>query len=115
MINGNDSQTVKNMRNRTTRLEREGDYWTEDEKSQLKDLFEDGAGITEIAIHLQRTEPAVFQQAEKMDLYGRKRNPMRNRKPAAAAKSHSCLCDVCEIDRALCPRQEACMAFQEGA
>lgn len=24
-------EAVKNMRNRTTRLEREGDYWTDDE------------------------------------------------------------------------------------
>ena len=36
----NFSETVKAMRNRTTRLEHEGDYWSEEEKEWLARLFE---------------------------------------------------------------------------
>ena len=76
----NVTETIKNMRRRTTRLEREGDYWTESDKKELESLFIAGYGISEIAIQLQRTEPAVFQQIEKMDLYQRKEYPTRRKR-----------------------------------
>ena len=72
-------ETVKSMRKRTTRLEREGDYWTQEEREKLTRLFDSGAVLTDIAIQLQRTEPAVYQQAEKLDLYQRKEKPARHR------------------------------------
>ena len=55
-------EAVTSMRNRTVRMDREGDYWTEEEKEQLVKLFREGEGITAIAIRLQRTEPAIMQQ-----------------------------------------------------
>ncbi len=58
-------EAVTSMRNRTVRMDREGDYWTEEEKEQLVKLFRQGEGITAIAIRLQRTEPAIMQQIEK--------------------------------------------------
>ena len=72
-------ESVRSMRNQTLRADRAGDYWTDDEKNRLKTLFDSGVGITEIALELGRTEPAVYQQIEKMDLYGRKQNPQRQR------------------------------------
>lgn len=68
-------QSVKNMRTRTVRLDREGDYWTEDEKNQLIKMFQQGEGITAMALQFQRTEPAIMQQIEKFDLYNRKSSP----------------------------------------
>ena len=68
-------EAIKNMRNRGIRLGREGDIWSQDEKDRLEELFYEGVGISEIAIRLQRTEPAVIQQIEKMDLYQRKSYP----------------------------------------
>lgn len=70
------AEIVRNMRNRTSRMEREGDYWDEAEKEQLVHLFKGNIGITEIAVQLQRTEPAVFQQIEKKTLSanGKSRN-----------------------------------------
>ena len=59
-------EAVTSMRNHTARMDREGDYWTEEEKEQLVKLFREGKGITAIAIRLQRTEPAIMQQIEKM-------------------------------------------------
>lgn len=68
-------ETVKSMRRRTTRLEREGDYWTREEQETLVRSFDSGVGITEMATQFQRSEPAVMQQIEKLDLYQRKDNP----------------------------------------
>lgn len=97
-------ETVKRMRTRTARLEREGDYWTEEEKKELAAQFTAGISITKIAVLLQRTEPAVFQQIEKMDLYGRKKRPQRRKsrpKPAA------CLCPACTLSPSACVRCES--------
>ena len=68
-------KAVTSMCNRAVRMDREGDYWIEEEKEQLVKLFRQGEGITAIAIRLQRTEPAIMQQIEKMDLYRRKEVP----------------------------------------
>jgi len=103
-------ECIGNMRRRTVRLDREGDYWTEEGQNLLKDMFNDNAGITEIAICLQRTESAIMQQIEQMDLYERKRHPMRN-KPVP--KAPVCLCDGCKLDKSFCPRCEVYNVPQE--
>lgn len=87
-------QIIINLRNRTTRLEREGDFWTEEERCQLRHMFETGVGLSDMCVQLQRTEPAVFQQIEKMDLYHRKDKPTRTR---SAPKPLACHCDNCPI------------------
>ena len=69
-----------------------------------------GVGITEIALELGRTEPAVYQQIEKMDLYGRKQNPQRQRN---GKKPPECLCDRCMADPALCPLRIQCGVVKE--
>lgn len=93
-------EAVTSMRNRIVRMDREGDYWTEEEKEQLVKLFREGEGITAIAIRLQRTEPAIMQQIEKMDLYRRKEAPVRRK---SDPKPPACLCDNCKLDPASCP------------
>ena len=94
-------ETIKSMRNRNRRLDREGDYWSQAEKDRLHNLFDEGIGLSEIAIRLQRTEPAVFQQIEKMDLYQRKSYPQRRR---SSTRSESCLCQQCKVERGFCHR-----------
>ena len=104
-------ETVKSMRKRTARLEREGDYWTQEEREKLARLFDSGAGLTDIAIQLQRTEPAVYQQAEKLDLYQRKEKPARHRNDPPPPSF--CLCDRCRVDVTSCPRRIDCVKEQE--
>lgn len=104
-------EAVRSMRNRTTRMDREGDYWTDDEKEKLRFIFNSGEGITDIAIQLQRSEPAVMQQIEKMDLYQRKENPQRRRSGFREAR---CLCEACRMDAAACPRSKGDPADREG-
>lgn len=107
MITNEYTESVKNMRTRTVRLDREGDFWTEDEREKLIQKFREGEGITAMALELQRTESAIIQQIEALDLFGRKKkNP--------APKQPCCLCANCKLDPALCPRQGQCPKLQEG-
>ena len=109
MFNENPKEeTVIAMRNREIRLNREGEYWTDEEKEQLRTMFEAGFGITKIAYILCRTEPAVYQQIESLDLYNRKTNPQRRR---SVAKPRGCLCENCLCAPSFCPR---CMKAQTG-
>lgn len=101
------TESVKIMRNRTVRLDREGDYWTADEKETLVRKFNEGEGITTMALELQRTESAVIQQIEAMDLFGRKRKRSTTRQPY-------CLCASCKLEPAACPHQRRCPKLQEG-
>lgn len=98
MNDGLQKERIRILRQRTDRLEHEGDFWTKDEIKMLVNGFNDCVGITEMADHLQRTEPAVMQQIEKMDLYHRKDNPKRRKKK----KQARCLCDRCRIGAAHC-------------
>ena len=88
-------ESVRSMRHQTLRADRAGDYWTDDE----------------IALELGRTEPAVYQEIEKLDLYGRKQNPQRQRN---GKKPPECLCGRCGNDPALCPLRKQCTAKKEN-
>lgn len=103
-------ETIQNLRNRGGRLEREGDCWSQDEKDRLSEMFYAGIGISEIAIRLQRTEPAIFQQMEKQDLYRRKDWPKRRK---SVKKEPECYCKNCEVDPNLCPRCKECAVTEE--
>ena len=106
MFTNEHTESVKNMRNRTVRLDREGDYWTAEEKEALIQKFNEGEGITAMALELQRTESAVIQQIEAMDLFGRKK---KNSMP----KQPHCLCINCKLEPAACPHQRHCPKLQE--
>lgn len=99
-------ESVKNMRNRTVRLDREGDYWTAEEREILVQKFQEGEGITAMALQLQRTESAIIQQIEALDLFGRK-------KKNSSTKLPRCLCSDCKLDPALCPHKEHCPKLKE--
>ena len=97
----NYAEAVKGLRHRTNKFEREGAYWTKEDKSSLARMFHEGVGVTTMAIYLQRTEPAVFQQIEKQDLYGRKDYPQRQQTPYSVCR---CRCTKCQLSVAKCPR-----------
>jgi hypothetical protein len=62
-----------------------------------------------IAVALHRSEPAIMQEIEKLDLYDRKANPRRQR----TARQAGCLCDRCGNDPALCSFRGQCSAAKE--
>lgn len=106
----NYTNTVKNMRKSAVRLERQGDYWSEEDKENLSKMFSEGVGITEMAVILQRSETAFIQQIEKMNLYGRRLYPARQKNCSEQPK---CLCDNCMADPALCLLRTICTNNQE--
>ena len=72
-------EMIRRHRNGTIRFDHEGEFWRDDEKRTVKMMFEEGYGISEIAFAVGRSEPAVMQQIEKMDLYQRTLNPKRHK------------------------------------
>jgi hypothetical protein len=62
-----------------------------------------------IAVALHRSEPAIMQEIEKLDLYDRKANPRRQR----TARQAGCLCGRCGNDPALCSFRGQCSAAKE--
>ena len=84
------TERIKAMRQRTGQMDRERTYWTEDDKETLKALFSQNVGITEIALILQRTEVAVMQQIQSLNLYEKVRRQ-------SAKKQEGCLCKYCTL------------------
>lgn len=85
------SKRIQAMRQRTGQMEREGSYWTADDKDNLKTLFFQNVGITDIALILQRTEVAVAQQIQMMNLYE------KVRRPSGSRRQEGCLCRKCGL------------------
>ena len=102
MVNENNSARICALRSRTIRPVREGAYWEKEEIERLEEMFNSGAGITEIALVLERSEPAVVQQIEKLDLYGRKQNPQRKRQNKEVEVY------VCPYSPESCPKLQKC-------
>ena len=110
MMDNNLQQSLRELRSHRKLPEREGEYWSDEEREDLSRKFNEGAGISEIAVALHRSEPAIMQQIEKLDLFDRKENPRRQR----AARQLNCLCGRCGNDPALCPFREQCTAKKEN-
>ena len=98
------------MRTGEMKMEREGTYWTDEERAYAKRRFYEGAPINEIAIELKRSETAVQQQV--LQLYVRP--PENTRKRQIVVKEDVCLCAACTCDRSLCPLCQFYKQTQEG-
>ena len=90
-------EAIKNMRKTPYAQDRDRDIWTEDERNQLKKMFNAGEDLSEIALVLQRTELAICQQASVMGLY------VRKRRPKAEQAGCKCLCEKCSANKNDCP------------
>ena len=84
------TERIKAMRQRTGQMDREGTYWTDEDKNILRTLFYENVGITEIALTLRRTEVAVMQQIQSLNLYEKVRRQ-------SAKKQEGCLCKQCTL------------------
>lgn len=103
------NQAVINMRTKTCKLEREGEYWTPEEREQLVEMFHEGIGMTKIAVILQRTEVAAMEQAKLLGLY-----PAFAPKKRSAKRHLRCLCPDCKKDPSFCPHCKAYPETQEA-
>ena len=57
------------MRKQGIGLNRQGMPWTDKELDSLLDMYNSGIGVTEIALTLQRTEPAIQQCLKKFHAF----------------------------------------------
>ena len=96
-------EAIKSMRNRTMRMEHEGDFWTEENKEELIEKYADGFDISEIALGMGRSERAVMQMMDKLGLFD---SQVCTRRHRVSRKNSGCLCDVCVYDESLCPRAQ---------
>lgn len=80
------------MRTNGKGLDNDGLYWSEEDRKTLVNAFESGIGVSEAALLLKRSEPAVMQQMIReglMQFETKKRN-------RSAKKSAKYLCPTCE-------------------
>lgn len=64
------------------------DYWSDDDREMLKKKYQDGDGITELALVFRRTETAIVSQLSCLKMFKQCRAPRR--------KEPDCLCPKCE-------------------
>lgn len=83
------------MRTAGEGLSRQGEYWSDKERKRLKELFDGGVGITEIALQLQRAETAVVQQLVTGKAF-------YNERPRRIRTAPPCQCRRCE-NQEMCP------------
>lgn len=99
------------MRKGAVKMLHDGEYWTDDDRALLQREYENGTSINEIALILQRSESAIYQQIERMGLCIR--NPFSARRKSVNLNAHTCLCKNCKCDRSLCPRCKIYQAILE--
>lgn len=88
--------------------ERSTAYWTPEERAELQRLYRDGQGISEIALLLQRSESAVFQQLLAMGMLAGQGKP-RQRNP----RQIKCQCPKClEWECPHYDREEECCCLK---
>lgn len=66
---------------------RQRDYWKKEERQMLQDMFYEGEGISDMAITFHRSEVAIINQINSMQLYEKVRNPRQ--------KKNDCRCSQC--------------------
>ena len=71
-------------------LDNDGQYWSEQDKKTLLDRFDEGVGITELAIDFKRSETAIMQMLNKEKRF-QFEVKSRNRNSCGS----QCLCSRC--------------------
>ena len=107
MMQGNLTELLMLLRNGMVSPERSGEYWHEDEQKKLETLFAQGTGISEIALHLQRSEWAIIQQ-----LMTRRCLTPAHAIRVRAHKPPKCLCEKCELTA--CPWRNSKEGWDAG-
>lgn len=62
-------------------------YWTDEEREKIIDMHQNGVGISEMAVIFQRSEAAIFNQINHLELNRRTRSPNKS--------SNECKCPYC--------------------
>lgn len=90
MSNIND--VLADLRSKGNALERYGLYWSESDLDDLRTFFAEGIGTSDIAVYMQRTEVAIYQQLLKLGVLAHQCVPRARRERAVC---RGCLCPTC--------------------
>ena len=69
------------------------DCWSKKERQQLEDMYYQPLGISEMAIALNRSECAIFNQLELMGVFKKSHKP---KKKSTKCKCSKCNCENCD-------------------
>ena len=95
------NEDITNMRLDASWMDNEGKVWYDDSITQLSQMYFQGVGITEMAYELKRSEMAIMQKINQLELNSCTIKP-RNRR----TKTMKCLCNVC-------PERSICKYYQD--
>ncbi len=92
-------EQIKLIRQCPETLERNGEYWSKEDRETLRQLYQAGTGISEISVILQRSEFAVMMQLADM-------GEIRRSRRARTLEKGKCLCENCRRgpEHPDCPR-----------
>ena len=93
---------AKAMRNGKLKMAKEGCVWTVEDDLLLRDMFKDGDDVLDMALMLERKEPAVQQRIDQLELYSKQKRPRT--KKEIPTDPPRCLCKDCKADKTSCPR-----------
>lgn len=82
---------IQKMRQNRTPHSKNHEYWSEEESKRLSNLFDEGVGLSEIALQMGRTERAIVLKVNKDKLYAAVYAPRKT--PDAMG----CLCEKCTL------------------
>ena len=89
---------IQRMRQNRTEKSKNRAYWSNDETEKLRGVFDEGMGISEIALEIGRTEKAVFQKINELKLYEAVNKPQK-RSAVAGCRCNECMlkgeCESC--------------------
>ena len=83
-------QLLVALRNGDIPFERSQEYWSDEERQELRRRFHNGEGISKISLLLQRSENAIFQQLAGMGL-----STPPDKQRTRALKPPKCKCPHC--------------------
>ena len=95
-MENNQRELIKAIRENIVVPAKNGEYWGENERQLLINLYSDGVGISELALYFQRSEMGIIQQLNSLGIM---RAPKERK---AYCKKPKCLCYKCEF-REVCP------------
>lgn len=96
------------MRMGERKMLRENERWTEEDRKTLRREYQLGTPINEIALMLERSEGAIYQQIKQQGLCIQNYTSKKK-----SSKKKECLCKYCQCDCSLCPNRGACKESQE--
>ena len=100
MSENNLLETIIGMRTGIIKPEHENLYWSEFDNTVLISNFNNGIGISELAVLLNRSEQAVYQRLRALgffEIYCKHRHREKKMEEKCMYDENSCLCNHCKL------------------